>query len=129
MTKSNIAGQQYLEFIPYGVGVTTLRIGKSNPVSLWMLHAAKTANYTLTDTDTVVTFNGTGIAATLPSAVTVGAGKTFHVKNLNAEALEVGRTSSQTIDGTAADDSLAQFESVTYTSDGANWIVTGNYTP
>jgi len=85
-----------------------------------------TANRTLDADDHTIVFNGTTLTATLPTAV--GAlGKSFVVKNLNASALTVTRTSSQTIDGVAADDSITVGLAITYTSDGTGWVRTARY--
>lgn len=83
--------------------------------------STKTGNYTLTFADQLVVFNGSSLTATLPTAVG-WTGRSFTIKNINATALTVARTSSQTIDGAAADDSLAQYVRATYVSDGTGWI-------
>src|SRR5690349_2647461 len=66
---------------------------------------AKTAAYTLTPADSVVTADATtaGFAVTLPSAAGI-AGKTYQVKRVNAglNAVTVATTSSQTIDGASS---------------------------
>lgn len=83
--------------------------------------ATKTANYTATAYDSLIVANGAAVTITLPSAVTAGAGRRYTVKNINAAAATVGATAG-TIDG-AATDSLVQWESARYVSDGANWFV------
>lgn len=88
-------------------------------VSLAM--STKTGNYTLTFADQLVVFNGSTLTATLPTAVG-WTGKGFTIKNINATDLTIARTSGQTIDGAAADDTLAVGTYATYVSDGAGWI-------
>jgi hypothetical protein len=87
--------------------------------SVFRSYAAKTANYTLGLTDSVIVSYGTSLTMTLPSAVTVGAGRVFTVKNTNASACTVGAVAG-TLDG-AASQSLVQWAKATYVSDGANW--------
>lgn len=87
--------------------------------ALWRKRAAKTTSYTFDD-DNVVTFDGVGLTATLPSAASKD-GRVFTVKNLNASPLTIATTSAQTIDG-AAPGTLAQWEKLTVQSDGSNWI-------
>lgn len=83
--------------------------------------ATKTANYTIVAADSIIIGNGTSITVTLPSAVTMTAGKTFRIKNRNSTTLTVGSTAG-TIDG-AATKTLAQWASADFASDGANWYV------
>lgn len=83
--------------------------------------ATKTANYTLTTSDAVILSNNTTLTMTLPSAVAVGAGRSFTVKNLHATLCTVASTAG-TIDG-AATQSLLQYESITVVSDATNWHV------
>lgn len=85
-----------------------------------------TAATTLTDTDEVVLADTTSaaFAVTLPTAVG-RAGRRYLVKKIGANALTIGTTSSQTIDGVTTETiSMTQgFREVV--SDGANWRVTG----
>lgn len=82
----------------------------------------KTANYTITQTDDIVIFNGTSLTATLPSAgaTAIGTNRQYVVKNINSTSLTVGSTSG-TIDG-ASTDTLAQYAVGRYLSDGTNWL-------
>lgn len=69
--------------------------------------------------------NGNSITITLPDPTGgVGvAGREYVVKNIHSTALTVASAgTSKTIDG-AASDSLAQWESATYVSDGTQWFV------
>ena len=63
---------------------------------------------------------------TLPTAVGL-LGEEITVKNTGAGTITIGRTSSQTIDGAASNDSLAAQEARTYMSDGGGWHVIGGY--
>lgn len=82
---------------------------------------AKTGNYTLTASDTVVTCNGT-LTITLPTAVGL-TGKQFIINNIATNTVTIARTSSQTIDGCSGTITLAGKGSMTVVSDGANWLV------
>lgn len=89
-------------------------------------YIAKTANFTLTIVNDVVKYDGATLTATLPSAATVTAGKTFTIKNMNASPLTIATTNSETIDGTTPV-ALTTGQSRTYISDGANWFIIGGY--
>lgn len=80
---------------------------------------------TLAGTDGVVIFNGTSLTCTLPTAIGKG-GQMYWVKNINATALTIATTSSQTIDGTTPV-SLTVGQARCYHSDGANWFIIGGY--
>lgn len=87
---------------------------------------AKTGNYTLTASDTVVTCNGT-LTITLPTAVGL-TGKQFIIRNIATNTVTIARTSSQTIDGCSGTITLAGKGSMAVVSDGANWlVVSGEY--
>jgi hypothetical protein len=82
--------------------------------------AIQTANYTLTSTDGTVFMSGTNLTATLPTPVGV-AGRNYTIKNLDPSVLTVA-TAAGLIDGDSTR-SLAQYDSLTVTSDGTNWGV------
>ena len=88
----------------------------------------KTANYTLTTTDGSVFCNATGGAftITLPTAVSAG-GKIYSIKKTDSStnAVVVGTTSSQTIDGNLTQSLAIQNAWITVQSDGANWQIIG----
>lgn len=88
--------------------------------------AAKTAAYTLTATDSVVTADATGGAFTLllPTAVGI-TGRQYTIKRLNAGAntVTVDANGAQTIDVALTYVLTVQFQTVRVVSDGANWIV------
>lgn len=86
--------------------------------------ALKSANYTATTTDSAILGNATSAAftVTLPTAVGV-AGQTYFIKKTDSSgnAVTVGTTSSQTIDGVTTYVLGAQYQSVSVVSDGSNW--------
>lgn len=91
--------------------------------------SAKSANYTLVNTDSVVVFNTTtaGLTATLPSASTAGAGKKYLIKKLGgttANPLTIA-SSGGTIDtfSTEVISIAGGFREVI--SDGTNWHIVG----
>lgn len=85
--------------------------------------AAKTANYTLTSADQMVTFNGNSLTATLPDPTTVTSGTVLRVKNINAAALTlVSAGTSKTIDGVASVQ-VQQNRTHTVVSNGTTWHV------
>lgn len=90
----------------------------------------KTANYTLTDSDSVVIFDTSSgnLTATLPTAVG-RAGRRFIIKKLGpvtSNSLLLATTSSQTIDGaTASLSSVTGAGSLELISDGSNWHTIG----
>lgn len=88
----------------------------------------KTAAYTATAADSVILADATSAATTitLPTAVGV-TGKTYTVKrvNTNGNAVTVGTTSGQTIDGATTYVLASPQASVEVVSDGANWRAVG----
>lgn len=91
-----------------------------------MVPSAKTANYTLTTADQLVTFNGSNLTATLPDPTTC-AGTVLRVKNLNATGVTVSSAgTSKTIDG-ATSQLVLQQRTLQVVSDGAQWLtLSGN---
>jgi hypothetical protein len=90
--------------------------------------AAKTGAYAILTSDQIVTGDATFAAftITLPTAVSKD-GQTFTIKKIDASgnAVTVGTTSSQTIDGSTTYSLPTQYKYVTVVSDGANWIIVG----
>ena len=84
-------------------------------------YAAKTTTYAAAKTDHIINCTSGTFNVTLPTAVS-DTGREFIIKNSGAGTITVDTTSSQTIDG-GSSVALAQYESVTVISDGANWIV------
>lgn len=90
--------------------------------------AAKSTAYTLTVSDSVVTGNASGGAFTLTLPTAVGVtGRQYTLKKVDssANAVTVGTTSSQTIDGASTYSLASQYNYVTLVSDGANWNIVG----
>lgn len=83
--------------------------------------STKTADYTLTASDTVILANAT-MTATLPSAVTAGNGRQYTVKNRHATATVTLASAAGTIDGVATV-AIASMQALTVVSDGTNWWV------
>lgn len=86
-------------------------------------YPTKTGNYTLTNGDLGIFFNGTSLTATLPNpAAATKAGRVYMVKNVNASPLTVvSAGTSKTIDG-AASVTLPQWGVGRYITDGTNWF-------
>lgn len=82
-------------------------------------NATKTANYTLTGTDSTI-FCNAAMTATLPSATTAGAGRRYTIKNRHGSATVTLASTAGNIDGVATL-SLASMEAVTVESDGTDW--------
>jgi hypothetical protein len=77
----------------------------------------------------VITADGAGGAftVTLPTAASI-TGRMYTIKRTNsgANAVTVGTTSSQTIDGSTTYSLSAQYKYVTVISDGSNWLIIAN---
>lgn len=81
----------------------------------------KSANYTLTTSDTGLIVDTTGITITLPTAV--GATQVYTVKlGASVTSCTLATTSSQTIDGLTAQTLSGAYNSFDLASDGANWF-------
>jgi len=80
-----------------------------------------TAARTLDATDHVISADGT-FNVTLPTAVGI-TGRQYKIKNIGTGTITVATTSSQTIDGVATYELVAQYESVTVVSNNANWLI------
>jgi len=90
--------------------------------------ASKSAAYTITATDSVVTANATGGAfnITLPTAIGVS-GRQYTIKKTDASsnAVTVATTGAQVIDGSTTLSLATQYQFVTVVSDGVNWSIVG----
>ncbi|MGZ3774153.1 MAG: beta strand repeat-containing protein, partial [Pseudobdellovibrionaceae bacterium] len=142
-TASDLSG--YLSFLTRGssgnpaerVRITStgnVGIGTTSPASVLTVNGAiqtaltsKSANYTITSSDSVVIGNASGgaITITLPSAASI-AGRQYTIKKVDSSsnAVIVATTSSQTIDGITTANLVSQYQLLTVISDGTNWIVT-----
>jgi len=92
-------------------------------------YVSKTGAYTATTTDEVISADATSAAfqITLPTAVSK-TGQVYTIKRANsgANAVTVGTTSSQTIDGSTTYSLSAQYKYVSVVSNGANWLIIAN---
>lgn len=85
------------------------------------IHSTQTSSFTAAVWN-FYTANISSGTATLPDATTF-VGAEICIYNINATALTINTTSSQTVQGFASGVlTLAQYESHTYVSDGANWV-------
>jgi hypothetical protein len=87
-------------------------------------YVAKTATYTIADSDHLIDCISGTFTVTLPTAVDIP-GKLFIVKNSGPGVITVATTSSQTIDGSATVSLIAD-ENVQVHSDGTNWVIVGS---
>ena len=93
-------------------------------------YSQKSANYTLNSGDYIIGMSSVtgGKTLTLPSAVTMGAGKLFVIKDQSGQAshvnyIRLSPQSGEKIDGQNSYDLNAAYESVTVVSDGSNWFI------
>lgn len=90
-------------------------------------YVAKTANYTTTNADGVISCDTTAGAFTITLVTAVGNAGLRHTIKKTASAgndLTIGRNGSETIDGKSTDWILrALNDSITLISNGANWLV------
>jgi hypothetical protein len=93
-------------------------------------YSQKSANYTLDSGDYIIGMSSVtgGKTLTLPSAVTMGAGKLFVIKDQSGQAshvnyIRLSPQSGEKIDGQNSYDLNAAYESVTVVSDGSNWFI------
>ena len=90
---------------------------------------SKTGAYTATSTDEVISADATSAAfqITLPTA-SGRTGQTYTIKRINsgANAVTIGTTSSQTIDGASTYSLSTQYKYVTIVSNGSNWLIISN---
>jgi hypothetical protein len=114
------AGQQHVDQLKF--------VAASGAVIHNHALAAKTGAYTITLDDETITADATGGAFTVTLPTAVGNRRVYVIKRINAggNAVTVGTTSSQTIDGATTFALSAQWKYVTVQSDQANWIIIGN---
>lgn len=92
--------------------------------------AAKSANYTTTANDGVITVDASGAARTITLVTAVGnAGLQYTIKKIDSSVnlVIIDGNGSQTIDGTVTISLSRQWEAVTIISDGANWLIVSRY--
>ena len=136
---SSTDGTVIVNAIEAGLETVETALGVTNPGSNLKYWAAKTANYTLTATDTVCSFTFTAAAggtATIPSAVTMGAGKWFTIKNSSVPTTTATTVTTVAPLGklvnvsvpSAASGSQNQFTVASTTPVTAGMFVVGHYT-
>lgn len=90
-------------------------------------YAAKTANYTATESDEFIAVDATSgaVTITLPAVATTRAGKVYTVKktDTSANAVIIDGNSSETIDGDTTQILFTQYAFVTIVNTGAAWLV------
>ena len=103
---------------------STLHLGGSFAVPV----TSKVANYTLTETDYIVTVStATSFTITLPTAVGI-TGRRYIIKALNMSgSVTIGTTSSQTIDGLTTRTLNVAYRAMEVVSDGSNWLIINEY--
>jgi hypothetical protein len=92
--------------------------------------AAKSANYTTTANDGVITVDASGAARTITLVTAVGnAGLQYTIKKIDSSVnlVTIDGNGSQTIDGVVTTALSRQYEAITIISDGANWLVQSRY--
>lgn len=103
--------------------------GNFKSTGRYTAYVSKTGAYTATTTDEVISADATSAAfqITLPTAVN-NTGLTYTIKRANsgANAVTIGTTSSQTIDGSTTYSLSAQYKYVSVVSNGANWLIISN---
>jgi hypothetical protein len=115
----------YMTMLPSG----NLGVGTETPNSKLQVngsfsagYVAKTANYTLTNTDYLVECTANTFTITLPTAVGIQ-GRMYNIKNTGTGVITVATTSSQTIDGQTSQ-TVNQWENLSLMSNNSNWIIT-----
>jgi len=104
-------------------GVQTY-FGTAKMTGLKINTVAKTAAYTATATDDVITC-GAGnetFTITLP-AVASSTGKVFHIKNVGTGTITIDGNAAETIDGAATATLTVQYECITIACDGTEWLI------
>lgn len=113
-------------------GMPIVSAGATVAFAFPVVTAVKTSNYNVAATDDLVLVDGTSaFQATLPTAVGYS-GKIFRIKRVDqalANAVTIGTTSSQTIDGSTTRKLMTQYEQYTVQSDGSNWQVISHTYP
>lgn len=85
-------------------------------------YTAKTSTYGIGANDYVINCTANSFTVTLPTAVGC-AGRHYVVKNSGTGTITIDTTSSQTIDGQLLFYLPVQYQSMTFVSNGANWMV------
>lgn len=113
--------------VPTEVSMVPFQVYPQNSNSV-----AKTAAYTLLESDDFVSASTTGGAFSLTLPTAVGKkGKIFHLKKTSNDftVLTVATTSSQTIDGVTTTTLNTQYEAISVISDNVNWHILRRHIP
>lgn len=113
----------------FGIGTSspTATLGVAGPIATAL--STKTADYTLTDSDSIIVGDATSgpITLTLPTAVgRTGVEFKFKKVDSSANSVVVATTSGQTIDGASSYIMPAQYAAVVLVSDNTQWLVLGS---
>ena len=84
-------------------------------------YVSKNSNYTAVITDWTIECTANSFDVTLPTAVGI-TGKVFNIINTGAGTITVDGNGAETINGSLTK-LLAQWDSITIQSNGANWII------
>jgi len=120
-------------FVRLGIGSTGQALITSGGLPAWgntttavFNTATKTGNYTITTSDTVILGNANGgaITITLPLASGVS-GYRFYIKKIDSSsnAVNIARTSSDTIDGATSVSITSQYTTIGVVSNGSLWYI------
>lgn len=108
------------------VGTTTnnSKLTVAGPIAT--AYAAKTANYTVTATDSFLTGDCTSgnLTFTLPAAASI-AGREYHFKRIDGSgnSVIIDGNASETIDGATTKTLTTQWSEISIVSDGTNWVI------
>ena len=81
----------------------------------------KSANYTLTSSDSILEATANTFTFALPTAVGIS-GKQYVIKNSGTGVVTIDGYGSQTIDGEITQ-TINQYDSITIVSNNTNWII------
>lgn len=132
-SQSNVSGQIFQTtgnwlFQRGGTFVDNGSTVQTQSFSMAINSTAKTTAYTATTTDHTIVGDATsaGFTITVPTAVGCQ-GREYTIKKIDssANAVTIGTTSSQTIDGATTYALSTQWQFVTIRSNGSNWYITG----
>jgi hypothetical protein len=82
----------------------------------------RTSTYVADNEDCVINCTSGTFTVTLPTAVGIS-GQYFIVKNSGAGVITIDGDGSETMDGASSKTLSVQYESMTFVSNGANWII------
>lgn len=126
--RSGYDSSNYWNATTNSTGVTTLSAAGTDASFVFSKgvsfpYVAKTATYTITNSDHTVNCTANSFTVTLPTAVGI-VGRQYIIKNSGTGIITINTTSSQTIDGQASGSlTLNNPDALTVMSDGANWII------